>query len=468
MNVKHAGVGLVATARQLKQAIPRAMVIPIAISVALTAVVFVVSEFNYLTTSDSLRNLREEQERIDQVKKFSEILLGAETGQRTFLLTGNEQFLAPLRMANVALPRLQDEIAIGLANRPDRLASIAGIRDVIDARLRELAAGVQLAAAGNTSGAVALIASPESSHRIDETNKRMATIAADMSAELAVNRAHLEKSMLLGRIGVLVVAAVNMLLLGLVVNLLARDQALKARIASLRESENLRLGEEVASRTNELNELSTHLQRTTEKDKATLARDLHDELGGILTSAKMDIDWLHTHSPKNADMEKRFVQLDTLLDDAVSVKRRVVESLRPSLLDNLGLGPAIEWYVTEQCDRAGLQCTLNIADDLATIPSDSAIALYRIVQEAMTNVLRHAAAQNFAISLRGDTRTIRLTIRDDGKGMPRSFNAASLTHGLAGMRQRARALGGEILWVAENGTTIEVLIPLAPQAMAEA
>ena len=468
MIVKQTGDGLLATARQLIQAIPRAMVIPIAITVVLTAVVFVVSEFNYLTTSDSLRNLRDEQVRIDHVNKFSEILLSAETGQRTFLLTGNEQFLAPLRAANDALPYLHDEITIGLTGRPDRLAAVAVIRDAIATRLRELTDGVQLAAAGNTRAAVALIASSESGRRIDETNKRIAAIAAEMSAELAVNRAHLERNMMFGRIGVLVVAALNMLLLGLVVNLLARDQALKARIAGLRESENMRLGQEVASRTNELNELSTHLQRTTEKDKATLARDLHDELGGILTSAKMDIDWLHTHSPKNADMEKRFVQLDTLLDDAVSVKRRVVESLRPSLLDNLGLGPAIEWYVTEQCDRAGLHCTLDIADDLGAIPSDSAIALYRIVQEALTNVLRHAAAHNFALTLKGDARTIRLTIRDDGKGMPRSFNVASLTHGLAGMRQRAGALGGEILWVAGNGTTIEVLIPRAPQVMAEA
>ena len=150
----------------------------------------------------------------------------------------------------------------------------------------------------------------------------------------------------------------------------------------------------------------------------------------------------------------------------MSLKRRVIEDLRPSLLDNLGLAPALEWHVSEHCKSAGLICKLDIADLADVVDSDTSIAVYRIVQEALTNVIRHAKATRFELSLaEGDDGEIELRMRDNGVGLPSSFNAAKLSHGLSGMRQRARALGGDIAWESapRQGTRIDVRIPVRPR-----
>ena len=178
----------------------------------------------------------------------------------------------------------------------------------------------------------------------------------------------------------------------------------------------------------------------------------------------MDIEWLRSHAQRTPETEKRFEQLNQLLDEAVSLKRRVIEDLRPSLLDNLGLGPALEWHVTEHCKKGGLICKLDLADTVDTFDADTSIALYRIVQEALTNVLRHAKATRFELSLHTTDEDILLTMRDNGVGLPPTFNPAKLSHGLSGMRQRARALGGEVSWESapRQGTRIKIRIPLQP------
>jgi signal transduction histidine kinase len=145
----------------------------------------------------------------------------------------------------------------------------------------------------------------------------------------------------------------------------------------------------------------------------------------------------------------------------VSVKRRVVENLRPSLLDNLGLAPALEWYISEHCSKGGLKCTLNLAEELGTISPDASIALFRIVQEGTTNALRHAKAKHFSASLHIEGKNIHLVLEDDGLGLPDTFNPAKMSHGLSGIRQRARSLGGDAIWKSApgKGTTVTVIIP---------
>src|SRR5579875_2932385 len=148
----------------------------------------------------------------------------------------------------------------------------------------------------------------------------------------------------------------------------------------------------VEERTRELSALSTHLQDLTEKEKAALARNLHDELGGLLTAAKMDLSWLQSRVTGDPDVERRLQQLGTVLDEAMDVKRRVVEELRPSLLDHFGLATALRSYVESVCAQAGLkaQIAITAAED---VPRDTAIGLFRIVQEGLTNVVRHARAR---------------------------------------------------------------------------
>ncbi len=251
--------------------------------------------------------------------------------------------------------------------------------------------------------------------------------------------------------------------------------ALARREISAREAkrrtlieEQRRLEQEVAARTEELSELSTYLQTVREEEKSRLARDIHDELGGILVGAKMDVAWAaqrcKTALPEAAEKLNRAL---TVLDEGVEMKRRIIEELRPTLLDNLGISSALDWQVRQTCERAGLQCELNLAD--LELPPEVSIALYRIVQEALTNIVKYASARNVEVELLGDDEGVSLIVHDDGAGLPAGVESSRLSHGIIGMRQRVRALNGtfKISSRPGSGTTIEVFIPLSSGRCAE-
>jgi len=204
-----------------------------------------------------------------------------------------------------------------------------------------------------------------------------------------------------------------------------------------------------------------------EEEKSKLARDLHDELGGIMVSAKMDVGWVEKRL-KTSDPEAsaKLSRAQQALDDGVQIKRRIIEELRPTLLDNLGLSAALEWQVHEICDAAGLKSTIETPSDDSAIPPPVAIALYRILQEALTNIIKYAHAKHVQVDLGVSADNVSLVIEDDGVGIPHKAQTDKLSHGIAGMRQRVRALHGEfsIERAADGGTMIEVNIPLGAGA----
>ena len=216
----------------------------------------------------------------------------------------------------------------------------------------------------------------------------------------------------------------------------------------------------IEERTRELSALSTHLQQLTEKERSELARNLHDELGGLLTAAKMDLSWLQSRVPDSA-LQERLTQLGAVLDEAMDLKRRVVEDLRPSLLDHFGLPTALRAYLESACAKAGLSASLALPENDATMPRETAIALFRIVQEGVTNIIRHAAARSVTLRFELEGDTCRLTLCDDGCGFDVADSRFRWSHGIMGMRQRVRALGGrlELESAAGAGTTLRVTVP---------
>jgi signal transduction histidine kinase len=218
----------------------------------------------------------------------------------------------------------------------------------------------------------------------------------------------------------------------------------------------------VEARTRELSALSTHLQEIAEEEKSQLARNLHDELGGLLTAAKMDLSWVQSRVTDPA-LQERLAQLGAVLDEAMDLKRRVVEDLRPSLLDHFGLPTALRAYVDSACAKAGLRAQLALPEDIAPLPRDTAIALFRIVQEGVTNTIRHAGARSVALRFAVESGACRITLSDDGSGFDAADPEFSSSHGITGMRQRVRALGGQfdIESTPGSGTTLRVSIPLS-------
>jgi len=197
---------------------------------------------------------------------------------------------------------------------------------------------------------------------------------------------------------------------------------------------------------------------------AALARELHDELGGLLVGARMDISWAEQHLPNmDPDVKIRLHRVQQNLSAGVDLKRRIIEELRPTLLDNVGVFAALRWQLKETCGNAGLDCVASFPEEEPRFTSEAAIALFRIAQEGFTNILKHSSAKSMDITLGTDGDAIVMQISDDGKGIPASRLSAIGSHGLASMRHRVRALGGrlDVRSPASGGTTLLVQIPAA-------
>lgn len=249
-----------------------------------------------------------------------------------------------------------------------------------------------------------------------------------------------------------------------------RCAELRSLVAEMHGLLDTRVEAEVAGRTQELSSLSAYLQAHAEREKAALARELHDELGGILTPAKMDLAWLQARLGNDPDFRIRMERLSALIDQGIDLKRRVIEKLRPSLLDHLGLASALQWYVDEACRAAKIEPHLHISKTLERLTPDLEIALYRLVQEAVTNAVRHSKAAHLDLTLERTPNGVHMTVSDDGVGIANVEAAKKAAHGLAGMSHRLRSAGGtfNVHSPSGRGTRVEMFVPLATPARAGA
>jgi len=258
----------------------------------------------------------------------------------------------------------------------------------------------------------------------------------------------------------LLITLIDIALLAWIARLLVTEALRQEARRAAAEQEAKDLERLIELRTRELSDLSTHLQAFTEKEKAELARNLHDELGGLLTAAKMDLSWMQSRL-KDPPMEQRLSQLGSVLDEAMDLKRRVVEDLRPSLLEHFGLPTALRAHLEATCAKAGLDCELEVPDATDAMPKELAIALFRVVQEGMTNIVRHSGARRVKLAIHPSEDRYLLMLSDDGCGMDLNSTRFRWSHGLAGMRHRVRAVGGtfDIESSPSQGTTLRVEIP---------
>lgn len=211
-----------------------------------------------------------------------------------------------------------------------------------------------------------------------------------------------------------------------------------------------------------LRELSAALQIIREEEKTRIARELHDELGQALTALKMDAAAIASDlDPAQEAPLKRTAAMKQLIDATVASVRRISADLRPVMLDNLGLVPTLEWLTRQFSDRTGIRVDLDIPDENLGVSGDAATAIFRIVQEALTNVARHSGADEVGIEVRRQGGNVVTRIRDNGKGFSEPDTRKARSFGLLGMRERAYVLGGDmkISSLAQKGTQIEAVIP---------
>ncbi|HEY4062958.1 MAG TPA: PAS domain S-box protein [Puia sp.] len=215
----------------------------------------------------------------------------------------------------------------------------------------------------------------------------------------------------------------------------------------------------------EIRQLASHLQEIREEERAGIAREIHDELGQQLTGLKMDLSWMSKRSSLQQDgpAKEKAAGVLELLDIAIKTVRRIATDLRPSILDDLGLVAAIEWQCQEFQRRSGISTSFNCSIAEFNYSSTTAIGLFRICQESLTNVARHAGAANVSVSLeRSDNNCILLKIEDDGKGFDARRNGGKKTLGLLGMRERTLMMGGSFNLTSRvgKGTSLVVTVPL--------
>jgi len=217
----------------------------------------------------------------------------------------------------------------------------------------------------------------------------------------------------------------------------------------------------------ELKALSERLLLVQEEERTKIARELHDDLGQALTALKMDVGGLLAMTPPSASSEPLRTRIMTTLDETVTAVQRISSELRPSVLDDLGLAAAIEAEAARFEQRTGIECELSLPDDPSLhVESAAATAIYRIVQEALTNVSRHANASRVELRLRQRPEELLLEVRDDGRGITTAQTDDPFSLGLIGIRERAGLAGGtvRIEGVAGRGTIVSVRIPQAASA----
>jgi PAS domain S-box-containing protein len=212
-----------------------------------------------------------------------------------------------------------------------------------------------------------------------------------------------------------------------------------------------------------LRSLATHLLSVRETERKSVAREIHDELGQLLTALKMDLRWIEKRldSSGHKVIEKIRGTLG-FVDQAIDIVHRISSNLRPGILDDLGLATAIEWLGAEFSRRTGIFCSAKVTVPESRIGGDGATALFRIVQEALSNVGRHSGASHASILLRESGGRIEVAIEDDGIGITMEQAEASTSFGLIGMRERAEGLRGELTvrGMVGMGTTVHMTIPL--------
>src|SRR5712672_1405517 len=406
--------------------------------------------------------VHDSQLRQQALSEFIALISDAESGQRGYLLTGEKSYLLPYTEAVTKVEAALDRVHEAYGSDDDS-REFQELRILTGKKLGELEDTLALFKKRGTTPAVNVVRTDVGKRTMDEILRIVGDMRLAEAHELAAATEQWQGDFQVSRWVSAAGVILNIGLVLLATRLVYGDMRRRARQAINLRDQKQELEREVDERTRELTALSTHLQGVSELEKSALSRELHDELGGLLVAARMDLSWLQHRLPtSDPAIEQRFKRIHESLSAGVDLKRRVVEELRPTLLDNMGLFAALRWQFKESCRRTGLRCTESIPETELRFTADAAIGVFRVAQEALTNILKHAEAKSadLAIEIQHDIFVLRIS--DDGRGMFPTRRSTVPSHGLASMRHRITALGGswEVRSPSSGGTIVTAVIPL--------
>ena len=420
---------------------------PLLLGVALIVATILVAESGHSRLRDATVIVAETQKRQALLSRYMQLLLEAETAQRGFLLTEQTRYLREFDPAVKELDPLLDRIFASYeasALAPEQAKS-SQLRKLTGMRLGEMLGSLRLYGEQDLTAAMALVNTDIGEKTMAEIRALITGLYQSEDDRLLTATTGWREDLRASRLLLAWTSGFSLFLIVLVGLLFARDVQRRARESLQLSQRNQELDRIVRHRTTMLFNLSSNLQKVTEREKAALARELHDELGGLLVATKIDVSLLRRSCDDGtAASAVRWDRVLRSLDEGLDLKRRVIESLRPTLLDNVGLIAAMRWLVDESVRRAGLVCEEAYAEPLPDLSPDANIAVFRVVQECLINVMKHAQAKSVRVAVVSDERHLIVTIQDDGIGIDEQRIEVPQSHGLLGMRHRIEALDGEL------------------------
>jgi signal transduction histidine kinase len=394
-----------------------------------------------------------------EVRRLQLLLQSAEAGQRGYLLTGQREYREPFDQAQAQLEAQITRLRTMFADEADSQGNVREIEDLARRKMSELVTTVNLFEARNVEGALELVKTGIGRDHMRALDVLVTNMVAREDINLAYARRDLLNTLLVNRAGIAALVLIGLLLLALTMRQSKSLNAARDEQRAQLQHERDRLEHEVERRTRDLTELARHLQSVREDERGRLARELHDELGGLLTAAKLDVARVKSRLKGGpADIFERIGHLSSSLDAGIALKRRIIEDLQPSTLTNLGLTAALEVLCGEFSKRSEIK--VNTSFDEVTMADDVRLTAYRVVQEGLTNVTKYARATQVSVRLVDGDSVAMLSIQDDGAGFD-TARVPLVARGLAGMRFRVVSHGGSFDVISQpgKGTTIEVHLP---------
>lgn len=460
MNLKKHTLHWLPKVRKMALSLPMAL---------LAAMVLVgINETGHMRSQDAVQQMEFGLVARNNVSTLLQSMLDAETGQRGYLLTGDDTYLAPYSAAVSTVHSNLDNLRTQFMAEPDDMQEFAYLSRQVSRKLAEMELSVRLRRQGNEDAWKFVLHTDLGREQMDAIRSHAQELLKRSGVRVEAGRQQIEQSLMLSRIGIATVTAIGLLAFYMYLRQAHAVLLVNQREQALLERERDRLEVLVKKRTATLSELASHLQQVREEERGHLARELHDELGALLTAAKLDVARLKSKIDTTApDVSERLKHLTETLNSGIALKRRIIEDLRPSSLSNLGLTAAIEILTREYAERAGIEVETSL--EAVQLPDASQLTVYRMVQEALTNIGKYAKATKVLVSVHGYPTHVAVQVRDNGEG----FDPASVrptSHGLSGMRHRVEAAGGRLSITSQpgNGTLVSAVLPVAAPVAASA
>jgi signal transduction histidine kinase len=439
-------------------ALPRSA-IGLILAVLAAAVLIGINETSYVRSSEALARIDGYTKTRNSVNRLLQQVLDAETGQRGYLLTGDPRYLEPYNAAVAEISHDLDALRPDYAPGATDSVILAQLTRNVQRKLAEMDLSVRMRKQGNEDAWKFVLMTDVGKEHMDAIREQATRLIQNATGRMELARRQVETTLRLSRIGIALVAAAALLAFYLYLRQSTRLKlAGEQQQAALQQERDL-LESQVRERTASLAELATHLQQVREDERGHLARELHDELGALLTAAKLDVARLKSKlGPQPPEIGVRLQHLTETLNSGIALKRQIIEDLRPSSLANLGLIAALEILAREFAERSGIEVT-NLLEPVE-LDESAQLTVYRLVQESLTNVGKYAEAQQVNIGMRSYSNHVEVDIQDDGKGFDIHAQRPS-THGLAGMRHRVEAAGGRLTVASQpgRGTRITAVLP---------